>query len=219
MTAIDIRIQPAPRPDAANELHIARQQDEDDATALARVVLAPEYHSARVVGNFGKSQFADNFSFMAVLKNFQVKAAKLATNDLSDVEATLMAQATSLDVLYSELAHRAAIQPGENFEAMERYIKLALKAQNQCRMTLETLANVKNPPVVYAKQANINNGGQQQVNNGTVPRTPETETETKPSKLVEAIIETPMDTRTTGQTGYQYSSLEAMDALNRAEVT
>jgi len=37
-------------------------------------------------------------------------------------------------------------------------------------MTLETLATIKNPPVVFARQANINNGGQQQVNNGTVPQ-------------------------------------------------
>jgi len=32
-------------------------------------------------------------------------------------------------------------------------------------MTLETLATIKNPPVVFARQANVNNGGQQ-VNNG-----------------------------------------------------
>ena len=45
---------------------------------------------------------------------------------------------------------------------------MAMKAQNQCRMTLETLAAIKNPPVVFAKQANINQGnGNQQVNNGT----------------------------------------------------
>jgi hypothetical protein len=43
---------------------------------------------------------------------------------------------------------------------------MALKAQNQCRMSLETLATIKKPPVVFARQANINNGGQQQVNNG-----------------------------------------------------
>jgi hypothetical protein len=49
--------------------------------------------------------------------------------------------------------------------AAESYFKMALKAQNQCRMTLETLSNIKNPPVVYAKQANIANGPQQ-VNNG-----------------------------------------------------
>jgi hypothetical protein len=44
-------------------------------------------------------------------------------------------------------------------------MRVALKAQNQCRMTLETLATVTNPRVVYAKQANIANGPQQ-VNNG-----------------------------------------------------
>ena len=40
--------------------------------------------------------------------------------------------------------------------------KLALKAQSQCRATLETLAAIKNPPVIFVKQAN----GHQQVNNG-----------------------------------------------------
>lgn len=44
-------------------------------------------------------------------------------------------------------------------------MRLALRAQNQARMTLETLSNIKNPPVIYAKQANIAHGPQQ-VNNG-----------------------------------------------------
>jgi hypothetical protein len=45
---------------------------------------------------------------------------------------------------------------------LEAFFGMGLKAQNQCRMTLAT---IKNPPVVYAPQANIRNGGQQQVNN------------------------------------------------------
>jgi len=40
-----------------------------------------------------------------------------------------------------------------------------LKAQSQCRATLEALAAIKNPPIVYARQANIA-AGPQQVNNG-----------------------------------------------------
>ena len=40
-------------------------------------------------------------------------------------------------------------------------MRMALKAQNQCRMTLETLATIKNPPVVFAKQANTAQGPQQ----------------------------------------------------------
>jgi hypothetical protein len=69
-----------------------------------------------------------------------------------------------LQAIFMSLARRAANQ--EYLKQWEAYLRMALKAQNQCRMTLETLATIKNPPVVYAKQANINNGGQQQVNNG-----------------------------------------------------
>lgn len=39
--------------------------------------------------------------------------------------------------------------------------RMALKAQNQCRMTLETLATIENPPVVFARQANVTTGPQQ----------------------------------------------------------
>jgi len=45
------------------------------------------------------------------------------------------------------------------------YLRLALKAQSQCRTTLETLAVIKNPaPVAFVRQANIAHGPQQ-VNN------------------------------------------------------
>jgi hypothetical protein len=44
-------------------------------------------------------------------------------------------------------------------------MRLALKAQSQSRATVETLAAIKNPPVVYARQANFA-AGHQQVNNG-----------------------------------------------------
>ena len=49
------------------------------------------------------------------------------------------------------------------------YKRQALKAQAQCRATLEALAEIKNPrPVAFVKQANIS-GGHQQVNNGMQP--------------------------------------------------
>ncbi|MDN8616544.1 hypothetical protein [Variovorax ginsengisoli] len=50
---------------------------------------------------------------------------------------------------------------GEHIGAMETYARLAMKAQCQCRTTAE----MKNPPVVFARQANISNGPQQ-LNNG-----------------------------------------------------
>jgi hypothetical protein len=40
-------------------------------------------------------------------------------------------------------------------------VRLTLKAVGQCRATLETLAAIKNPLVVFAKQANMAHGPQQ----------------------------------------------------------
>ena len=71
---------------------------------------------------------------------------------------------------------------GEYLEAMDRYLRLALKAQAQCRATIETLAAMKNPPVVFARQANISNGPQQ-VNNGQPPRAEEKQN--LPNELLE----------------------------------
>jgi hypothetical protein len=75
----------------------------------------------------------------------------------------LLCQAHTLDLLFNELAQKAKHQ--SYIPSFETFLRLALKAQNQCRMTIETLSNIKNPPVVFAKQANIS-GGHQQINNG-----------------------------------------------------
>jgi hypothetical protein len=79
-------------------------------------------------------------------------------------EALLVSQAISLNLIYTELARRSALNMGEYIEASERYMRLALKAQAQCRSTIEALVALKNPPIVYAKQANIS-AGHQQINN------------------------------------------------------
>lgn len=92
--------------------------------------------------------------------------AEVKRGDLSSAEAMLTAQAAALNAMFGELARRSALNMGEYMDAADRYMRLALKAQGQCRATLETLAVIKSPPVVFARQANINNGGQQQVNNG-----------------------------------------------------
>ena len=82
-------------------------------------------------------------------------------------EAMLYGQAHALQAIFMNLSRRAASQ--EYLKQWEAYLRMAMKAQNQCRMILETLATIKNPPVVFARQANINNGGQQQVNNTSTP--------------------------------------------------
>jgi hypothetical protein len=54
---------------------------------------------------------------------------------------------------------------GHYLEAAGKYMKLALKAQSQCRTTVEAIGELKNPqPVAFIRQANI--GKAVQMNNG-----------------------------------------------------
>lgn len=68
-------------------------------------------------------------------------------------------------MIFNEIARRAALNMGEHLQATDKYMRLAMKAQGQCRATLQTLGELKNPrQMAFVKQANIANG-YQQVNN------------------------------------------------------
>lgn len=53
----------------------------------------------------------------------------------------------------------------DKFDVAERVFRLAFRSQAQSRATIEALGALKNPPMVFAKQANLS-AGPQQVNNG-----------------------------------------------------
>jgi hypothetical protein len=50
-----------------------------------------------------------------------------------------------MDSMFTEFARRAAINMGQYLETAERYGRLAMKAQGNCRATLETLAKLHQP--------------------------------------------------------------------------
>jgi hypothetical protein len=147
-----------------------------------------------------------------------------ATNrgDLSRAEAMLSAQAVALNTIFAELARRSALNMGEHLDAADRYMRLALKAQGQCRATIETLAAIKNPPVVFARQMNVAHGPQQ-VNNGSAPNgkpasTHPGETASEPTELLQDLNDgrTQLDTRATPATGREDPRLEPVGEVNRA---
>lgn len=85
--------------------------------------------------------------------------------DLTDLEAMLVAQAASLQSMFTALAAKAA--GSREISTVNAITSLALRAQAQSRVTVDSIVNLKFPrQTVFAKQANVNNGGQQQVNNG-----------------------------------------------------
>jgi hypothetical protein len=108
----------------------------------------------------------------------------------------------------------------EHLDAMDRNLRLAMKAQSQCRATAETLAIIKQGPTVYARQANIAHGPQQ-VNNGVLgPSTgsrPGGKTESVNPELLRANDGERLDTGTASTAGRGDSALETVGTKHRAE--
>ena len=157
----------APVPDPKMIL-LVRPSDFPGKTAeqvQAEVAQSTMFANASTVRNFSRGTFGES-GINESTDALRDKVAKVQAGDLSGVEAILTAQATALDSIFTEMARRAALNMGEYLQSTEIYMRMALKAQSQCRTTVEALAEIKNPrPVAFVRQANISHG-HQQVNNG-----------------------------------------------------
>jgi hypothetical protein len=147
------------------------------------------------------------------------KAARVCGGDLAEAETMLTAQAVALDAIFNELALRAASNFGQYLNAADTYLRLALKAQSQCRTTIEALAEIKNPrPVAFVKQANIANGPQQ-VNNGVsseAARAHAGKSEISSNKLLGVKNGEWLDTRTKSATSPVNQELASVGKIDRA---
>ena len=147
----------APPPAATASRDEARQFKIAQALIRPSTLAAATIKELDIVG----SQ-TDVVSLTMALREQQALTAK---GDMSRAEAMLIAQATTLDALFCSLTRRAVNQ--ELLHQYETHFRLALRAQSQCRATLETLALLKNPPnPTFIRQANVAHGPQQ-VNNAT----------------------------------------------------
>ena len=135
---------PAPAPAKANVLTVTREEGKTRERQKAELGLSSTVANAVTSSNFAKGSFGvvELSEAVGVMRE---KIARVKAGDLSDVEATLTAQAATLDTVFNELARRAALNMGEHLGATETYLRLALKAQAQCRSTLETLAEGEAP--------------------------------------------------------------------------
>lgn len=196
-------------PDA---LPILKSPDETLAQATAHAVLYPEALAAVTLNRLHQGVVAVDIG--ALVNDLSDQCDKAHGGDLHRAESMLVAQAHTLDAIFHKLAMRA--DSASAIPQFEAALKMALRAQSQCRATLETLATIKNPPhVAFVKQANIAHGPQQ-VNNG-VSRTQESEN--PPTELFGLSDETGqrLDFGTTGAAGASDPAMATVEAVHRPE--
>lgn len=205
------------------EARPAAAPDRAKSELVAKMALRPSVNAAAVMVSYGKPLGIEQDDIGALMDRLADDVKGVWAGDMKRAEAMLFGQAHALQAIFMTLARRAEGQ--QYLKQWEAYLRMALKAQNQCRMTLETLATIKNPPVVIARQANINQGGQQQVNNGgagvsATVRAPAPAPAANPkaaqTELLEANDGQWMEPGAASATGGADPQLEAVGAVNRA---
>lgn len=223
MTKPNTKPAPEPTPKSRRLELIGRPGTTEDRL-IADVVAEGEATNASTALRFVHADHGE-LSLTDMVKALHTHGEAINRGDLSAAERMLNSQAVALNAIFGELARRAALNMGTHLGATESYMRLALKAQSQSRATVETLAAIKNPPVVFARQANIAHGPQQ-VNNGTAaesgtvragaPAHPG-ENAFKPTELLEDLNNgrTQLDTRATSATGRANQDMATVGAFNR----
>ena len=208
----------APPGQPPGALAIIRQPNETPPEALAHASIRPSIQAAMTLMNYNKD--LGEISINTLVKDLEMQCALASKGDLTRAEAILMAQAQTLDTLFNNLARRAALNLGEYMNAAETYLRLALKAQSQCRATLESFALIKNPQsVAFVRQANIAHGPQQ-VNNGLAQQEDLSlarKTENQQNKLMEANGGERLDSGAKGTPGSADSQMETLEPVHRSK--
>ena len=181
-----------------------------DAEMVVRCSLSATFNAAAIAQAFSIQGELDLAELIRELGN---RCQEVHDGSLRRAENMLISQAHSLDAMFANLARRAIAQ--ERLQQYEAHMKLALRAQNQCRATLETLAALKNPQVVFAKQANFANGPQQ-VNNEVSSPPQARGIENKPNELLELDYEQRLGARTTCSASGSNQTMATVEAVHRA---
>jgi hypothetical protein len=194
---------------------------EPQERTIARALLSPSVQAAFTVKTLEKS----DRDIEGLIGELDAQINAVNSGDMKRAEAILVAQAHTLNQLSNNLTRQALMQ--EYLPQYEVHLKLALKTQSQARATLETLAALKNPPVVYARQANVSTGPQQ-INNGlgvgqndprghTYPHAGDFES--AQNQLSEGNRELLPDTGTSAPASRANPALETLGEIDRAEVS
>ena len=195
-----------------NHITASGKPGDDKATRKARTVLRPTVQAASTLKEYGK--VFGELDFTGLVNTLVDQTNASSDGDTNRAEAMLVAQAHTLDAIFNNLATRAI--NSEYMKNLDIYLKLALRAQSQCRATWEALSAIKYPPMMgYVRQANIAHGPQQVNNTPDDSRT--RENQNPKSKLMEQKDGERLDTGTTGKAGKADPAMATVGEIDRAE--
>jgi hypothetical protein len=195
--------------DKKQVLTLKLEKDQTKEEALAEFNSKSEFLSTAVKESFDVG-LGDEFNFQSTMQVLEKTIQQIQSGDLSKIEEMYISQAVALEAMFTSLARRAKAQ--EKLLQYETHMRLALKAQNQSRATLQALVQLKQPSqTTFVKQANIAQGHQQVNNLAEKNITPQNE-------LLKGNY-AELDTGTTPTPTGIDTTLEALGKINRRKNT
>jgi hypothetical protein len=190
----------------------APAQHQFDDALLAELVARPSYSGGTTVSAYAITG-TQPVSLAAMTKELRRQITQVAEGDLGRLEAMLVAQSHSLDAIFNKLALQA--RGVNDMHRYDQYLRLAFKAQGQCRATIETLGLLKNPhSTAFIKQQNL--AVNQQVNNA--PHLARAgKSESGQNKLLEGAQSEGMDAGTPPAAVTTHPPLAALEPIDGAE--
>lgn len=197
---------------------LATASKEDRTSQQAAMFISPELAAVRaIVTTEGGTFVGEELDVPTLMEQLKRQAADVNNGDFGGPIAMLVSQAVTLQSLFTRLTEKALAQ--SHMPNLESYMRLALKAQSQCRASLEAVAAIKNPPVIYAKQANVTSGPQQ-INNGVLaPASQARDIEIEQNQKREATHELCQDSRASSISVGVNEAEQAVGENQRAENT
>ena len=188
-------------------IELKQGEEQTKEQALAEFQSKSEFLSTAVIESFNVG-LGDDFDFQSNMRVLGKTIREIQSGDLSKIEEMYISQAVALEAMFASLARRAKVQ--DKLLQYDTHMRLALKAQNQSRATLQALVQLKQPSnTQFIKQANIAQGHQQVNNLAEKNITPQNE-------LLEDIHgNSHLDTGTTTTPKGIDTALEALDKINR----
>jgi hypothetical protein len=126
--------------DQSNQIFIEAKDKQDEKKQMASLSIDSALSAASTNKTINKTIKAD---VNDVFKAIQATSKEVVDGDLSSLEKMLTGQVYSLQSIFNYATDKAV---GAGYlSQFQAYSKLALKAQNQCRNTVATLASMKTP--------------------------------------------------------------------------
>jgi hypothetical protein len=196
---------------AENKLKAARNQ--------AKLVTHPSVNASLVIKEFAEVFGGlDAVEVAALAAHLKDAMSDISNNDLRQCEAMLYCQAHVLQAVFVDSLLQVPKQGW--FSNSEAHMRVALKAQSSAAW-VETLGTIKNPPVVFARQANIAQGPQQ-VNNQMMPagepRAGAGKNEKSQNKLLEAQNGERLDSGAPGEAVGSDPAMATLGTIDGTEV-